>query len=182
MACIEVHVVLVGKYSSPRVSKCGLCGATESSPFPVGTPYGTVDLENVSQELFALGVDGLSTLLSKQRREVIAAASAPRYSRAVSFPNYPVETRMTDEPTPTLDDLADQVAEEFEAHRDPNEIKDVSLVVDDSDRDRPTLIVHVDREDADSLADQIETFLSQQGAHTKRERHSETDVRVLATI
>lgn len=89
---------------------------------------------------------------------------------------------MTNEPTTTLDDLADKVAEEFEAHRNPNEFKDVSLVIDDSKQDRPTLVVHVDKDDADSLADQIEEFLRQQGAHTERERHTETDVRVLAIV
>ena len=52
-----------------------------------------------------------------------------------------------------LDDLADQVADEFEAYRQPDEFKDVSLVIEISDKERPTLIVHVDREDAESLAD-----------------------------
>lgn len=79
-------------------------------------------------------------------------------------------------------DLRDRVAEEFEAHRDPNEFKDVSLVIDDSKQDRPTLVVHVDSNDASSLAVQIEKFLRRQGAHTERERHSEGDLRVLATV
>ena len=89
---------------------------------------------------------------------------------------------MTPDPTDVLDDLADQVAEEFEAYRQPDEFKDVSLVIDSNDPDRPTLIVHVDREDADTLADEIEDFLQEQGARTQRERHSDTDVRVLATV
>lgn len=81
-----------------------------------------------------------------------------------------------------LDDLADQVAEEFEAYRQPNEFKGVSLVIDNDDPNWPTLIVHVDRENADTLADDIEAFLQEQGARTQRERHSGTDVRVLATV
>ena len=45
-----------------------------------------------------------------------------------------------------LDGLTDQVAEEFEAYRQLDEFKDVSLVTDNNDPDRPTLIVHVIRE------------------------------------
>jgi hypothetical protein len=89
---------------------------------------------------------------------------------------------MTENPIDLLDDLADQIAEEFEAHRQPDEFKDVSLVIDNNDPDRPTLIVHVEREDADTLADEIENFLQERGARTQRERHSDTDVRVLATV
>jgi len=89
---------------------------------------------------------------------------------------------MTSDPADILDDLADQVAEEFEAYRQPDEFKDVSLVIDNNDPDRPTLIVHVEKEDADTLADEIEAFLKERGARTQRERHSDTDVRVLATV
>jgi len=89
---------------------------------------------------------------------------------------------MTSDPVDILDDLADQVAKEFEAYRQPDEFKDVSLVIDNNDPDRPTLIVHVDREDADTLADEIEAFLQERGARTQRERHSESDVRVLVTV
>ncbi|MFC6616099.1 hypothetical protein ACFQAS_14385 [Halopenitus salinus] len=89
---------------------------------------------------------------------------------------------MTANPVDKLDDLGDKLAEEFEAYRQPNEFKDVSLVIDNNDPDQPTLIVHVDREDADTLADEIEDFLEERGARTQRERHSETDVRVLATV
>ena len=53
---------------------------------------------------------------------------------------------MTSDPVDILDDLADQVAEEFEAYRQPDEFNDVSLVIDNNDPDRPTLIVHVERE------------------------------------
>ena len=89
---------------------------------------------------------------------------------------------MTSDPVDILDDLADQVAEEFEAYRQPDEFKDVSLVIDNNDPDRPTLIVHVEKEDADTLADEIKAFLKERGARTQRERHSDTDVRVLATV
>jgi len=89
---------------------------------------------------------------------------------------------MTKEPIETLNDLADQVVDEFEVHRQTDEFKNVSLVIENSDAEHPTLIVHVDREDADSLADRIDEFLREHGARTERERHSETDVRVLATV
>jgi len=89
---------------------------------------------------------------------------------------------MTSDPVDILDDLADQVAEEFEAYRPPDEFKDVSLVIDNNDPERPTLIVHVEKEDADTLAGEIEAFLKERGARTQRERHSDTDVRVLATV
>jgi hypothetical protein len=89
---------------------------------------------------------------------------------------------MTSDPVDFLDDLADQVADEFEAYRQPDDFKEVSLVIENSDEEHPTLIVHVDREDADSLADRIDEFLRERGARTERERHSDTDVRVLATV
>jgi len=89
---------------------------------------------------------------------------------------------MTSDPVDILDDLAEQVAKEFEAYRQPDEFKDVSLVIDNNDPDRPTLIVHVDREDADTLANEIEDFLQERGARTQREQHSDKDVRVLATV
>jgi flavodoxin len=70
---------------------------------------------------------------------------------------------MTSDPVDVLDDLAGQAAEEFEAYRQPDEFKDVSLVIDNNDPDRPTLIVHVDRGNADTLADEIEAFLQERG-------------------
>ena len=45
-----------------------------------------------------------------------------------------------------------------------------------------TLHDNVDREDAESLADRIDEFLREHDARTKRERHSATDVHVLATV
>ena len=89
---------------------------------------------------------------------------------------------MTEEPIDLLDDLADQVADEFEAYRQPNEFKDVSLIIENNHAENPTLIVHVDRKDADSLTDRIDKFLRERGARTERERHSDTDVSVLATV
>ena len=55
-------------------------------------------------------------------------------------------------------------------------------MIENSGEERPTLIVRVDREDAESLADRIAEFLRKCGARTERERHSDTDVRVLATV
>jgi len=87
---------------------------------------------------------------------------------------------MTD--NPELSDLADMVVEEFDAYRQPDEFKEVSVLIENSNPERPTLIVHIDREDAASLADQVEKFLQEQGAETERESYSDRDVRVLAVI
>jgi len=111
----------------------------------------------------------------------LSQSETPTPIRRVRSPNASY-LPMTSDPVDILDDLADQVAEEFEAYRQPDEFKDVSLVIDNNDPDRPTLIVHVEREDADTLADEIEDFLQERGARTQRERHSDTDVRVLATV
>ena len=85
-------------------------------------------------------------------------------------------------PNRSLNTLAESVAEGFEAYRDPDGFNELSIVIDSSDRERSTLIVHIDREQAAELADRVEAFLRNHGARTERERHSETDVRVLATI
>jgi len=81
-----------------------------------------------------------------------------------------------------LDDLADQVADEFEAYRQPDEFKDVSLVIENSDEERPTLIVHVDRRMRRPLPTALMSSSASTVLVTERERHSATDVRVLATI
>lgn len=85
-------------------------------------------------------------------------------------------------PDRTLNDLAESVAEEFAAYRDPEGFNELSVVIDNSDRDRSTLIVHIDREQASDLANRVEAFLRDHGARTERERQTETDIRVLATI
>lgn len=87
---------------------------------------------------------------------------------------------MTDTPE-NLDALADRVVEAFDARRQPDEFKQLTVVVDD-DGDRETLIVTVQRADAAALADEVETFLRDQGAHTEREPQGEDDVSVLATL
>ena len=89
---------------------------------------------------------------------------------------------MTESSANSLTDLADLLAEEFATYRQPNEFKEISLVIDNEDTAHPTLIVHVDRDDAASLADRIEDFLQKRGARTERERHADTDVRILATL
>jgi len=89
---------------------------------------------------------------------------------------------MKDDPTDKLEDLADKVAEEFKSHRQPDEFKKISPIISGRDSGHQTLIVHVDGEGADSLADRVEEFLRQHGAQTQREHHSESDVRVLATV
>lgn len=72
--------------------------------------------------------------------------------------------------------------EEFNSQRPSDEFKTISLVIDSSTSDRPTLILHVEGYDAGSLADRVDEFLSEHGAQTQREYHSETDIRVLATV
>ena len=89
---------------------------------------------------------------------------------------------MTTDGVDSLNDLAAKVDEEFISHRQSGEFKTVSLVIDTSRSDQPTLIVHVDDEEAESLADEVEAFLAEFDAQTEREYHSETDVRVLATL
>jgi len=89
---------------------------------------------------------------------------------------------MTTDSVDSLDELAEKVDEAFASHRHANEFKSISLVIDSSTADRPTLIIHVDGEDAGSVADRIEKFCTKHGAHTQREHHSETDIRVLATV
>jgi len=89
---------------------------------------------------------------------------------------------MTENSTDALSDLADQIDDEFEAYRQSNQFKDISLVIDNNEHTDPTLIVHIDGDDASSLASRIDEFLRERGARTEREQYSETDIRVLATL
>jgi len=84
--------------------------------------------------------------------------------------------------TDSLKDIADKVANEFDEHRQPDKFKQITLITSDRDSGHRTLIVHVDGENAVSLANQVEEFLDGQGVRTQREHHSESDVRVLATV
>ena len=63
----------------------------------------------------------------------------------------------------SLSDLTERVAEEFEAYRDPDGFNELSLVIDNSDREHPTLIVHIDRKQAAELADRVEAFSAIRG-------------------
>jgi hypothetical protein len=85
-------------------------------------------------------------------------------------------------PDRSLGDLADLVAEYFSDYRHSDGFNELSLVIDNSDREHPTLIVHIDRQQPADLAQRVDAFLRDHGARTERERHSETDIRVLATI
>jgi hypothetical protein len=89
---------------------------------------------------------------------------------------------MTSDSVDSLEDLASRVDQEFASHRQSDEFKAISLVIDSSSSERPTLIVHADGEQASSLADRVEEFLTEHGANTQREFHSETDIRILATV
>ncbi|MEA1930190.1 MAG: hypothetical protein U9O06_01375 [Euryarchaeota archaeon] len=77
---------------------------------------------------------------------------------------------------------AAKVDDEFASHRGSNEFKTVSLVIDTSSSEHPTLIVHADGREAKTLADEIEAFLTEYDADTQREYHSETHIRILATL
>lgn len=74
----------------------------------------------------------------------------------------------------TLNNLADAVADEFEAHRHSNSFNEHSVVIDNSDRERSTLIVHIDRKQAADLAERVEAFLRDHGAYQARTPHSST--------
>jgi len=89
---------------------------------------------------------------------------------------------MTTNSVDSLDDLAARVDEKFRSQRQPDEFKTISLVIDSSNSDRSTLIVHVDGEEAETLADKIVGFLTEYDVYIQREYHSQTDVRVLATL
>ncbi len=80
-----------------------------------------------------------------------------------------------------LNNLADQIAEALEAYVQPDKFEDVSLAIDNNDLDRPTLIVRVDRDDADILAGEAKALLQEQDTQTQHGRQSDTNVRVLAT-
>jgi len=89
---------------------------------------------------------------------------------------------MTTDGVDSLDNLATKVDDEFASYRESDEFKTISLVIDTSSSELPTLIIHVDGKEAESLADDIDAFLTEYGAYTQREYHSETDIRVLATL
>lgn len=76
---------------------------------------------------------------------------------------------MTSDDIAELNDLADAVAAAFEEYRQSDEFKAISIVVETSNRDRPALIVHVERDNATDLADEVEAFLTDRGVRTKRE-------------
>jgi hypothetical protein len=82
----------------------------------------------------------------------------------------------------SLNDLADLVAEEFSDYRHSDGFNELSLIIDNSDPERSTLIIHIDRQQPTNLAERVESFLRDNGARTERERHDDTDIRVLATL
>ena len=75
-----------------------------------------------------------------------------------------------------------KVDEVFTSHRPAGGFKNISRVIDTISSEHPTLIVHVDGKEAEPLADEIEVFLTEYNAYTQREYHSETDIRVIATL
>jgi len=89
---------------------------------------------------------------------------------------------MNDTPADRPETLADAVVEEFDEYRPAGEFRAISPVIDTSDRARPTLIIHVDHEDAERIAAAVEQFLAARGARTEQAYHGADDVRVLATV
>ena len=85
-------------------------------------------------------------------------------------------------PDRSLTDLADLVAEHFSDYRHSDEFNELSPVIDNSDREHSTLIVHIDGQQPTDLAQRVDDFLRDHGARTERERHDDTDIRVLATL
>lgn len=67
-----------------------------------------------------------------------------------------------------LNALAGNLAEEFEVYRDPDGFKEFSIIIDNSDQDRLTLIVYINREQAVELADRVEAFFSNGCAYRAR--------------
>jgi hypothetical protein len=80
----------------------------------------------------------------------------------------------------SLEALADAIDTEFSEYRPPASFSDISLIIDTSSRDQPTLIVHLDVEDPRPLANEIEMFLQERGARTSIEDHGSGELRILA--
>jgi len=74
---------------------------------------------------------------------------------------------MTTDGVDSLDHLATKVDDEFASHRETDEFKTISLVIDTSSSDRPTLIIHVDGKEAKSRADEVEAFLTEYDTYTQ---------------
>jgi len=89
---------------------------------------------------------------------------------------------MTTDGFDSLDDLAAKVDDEFASHRGTDDFKTILLGIDTSSSEYPTLIVHVEGKETESRADEIEAFLTEYDAYTQRDYHSETNIRVLATL
>ena len=91
---------------------------------------------------------------------------------------HPLSTSVSNE----LADPADLVAKQFSDHRHSEEFNELSLVIDNSDPEHSTLIVHIDGQQPNDLTQGVEVFLRDHDARTERERYSETDIRILATL
>lgn len=89
------------------------------------------------------------------------------------MPNDPV--------APELNELAEELEAEFSEYSKPEEFSDLIPVVETSDVEHPTLIVHLEMDNAKSVADDVEAFLRKRGARTERETYPE-EIRVLATV
>jgi hypothetical protein len=89
---------------------------------------------------------------------------------------------MTEDPVATLAELAEELETEFEEYRPLNDFRDVTVMVDNSDSEHPTLIVQIDHQNADEIATQVESFLNDRGVRTEVEHYEEAMIRVLGAV
>jgi hypothetical protein len=88
---------------------------------------------------------------------------------------------MTDD-TSRLNEVAEELETEFQEYRPADDFRDLTIHIDTSDFDRPTLIVQIDHEDATEIAGEVESFLKARGLRTEREPHETDMVRVLGAV
>ena len=82
---------------------------------------------------------------------------------------------------PELNELASELETEFREYCPPDGFSELVSVVETEKKDRPTLIVYLEMENASTIADEVETFLQQRGARTERETYPD-EIRVLAVV
>jgi hypothetical protein len=81
-----------------------------------------------------------------------------------------------------LNEAAEELETEFQEYRPADDFRDLTIRIDTSDFDRPTLIVQIEHEDATEIASEVEAFLESRGLRTEREPHEADMVQVLGAI
>jgi hypothetical protein len=84
--------------------------------------------------------------------------------------------------TSKLNEIAEELEKEFQKYRPPDSFRDLTIRIDTSDFDRPTLIVQIDHESAAEIANEVESFLESRNLRTEREPHDADMVRVLGAV